>query len=284
MTGPATRILSTRSGLKLSATAWNGDRGGIILAHGGGQTRHAWRRTGMRLARQGYSVLAYDLRGHGESDWDGNGDYSLSRFRDDLCDVASVFDRPPIVVGASLGGISAMLAAGEAAASFAAVILVDVAPRIERVGSDRILGFMRRHIHQGFDSVAEAASAVSDYVPNRPKPVSHAGLEKYLRNSADGRLRWHWDPQILTEPDSIATVPLEHERLADAARRMAMPVMLVRGGHSQVVSLDSVAEFLTLVPHARYENLADAHHMIVGDENDSFTASLLDFIGSNTTA
>lgn len=274
--------INTRSGLKLGSTVWRGSGTGIILAHGGGQTRHAWRRTGAKLGAHGYTVIAYDLRGHGDSEWATGGDYSLARFRDDLCDVVLAFDHPPVVVGASLGGISAMLAAGETATAFAAVVLVDVTPRIEPAGSDQIVGFMLRHMHRGFASLAEAAEAISEYMPNRPKPSNHAGLSRYLRDCADGQLRWHWDPQVLTEPNSIAAAPLDYTRLAEAARRLTMPVMLVRGGHSQVVSRKSVEEFLDLVPHARYENLADAHHMIVGDDNDAFTISLLDFLAATT--
>lgn len=272
------RAIHTRSGLRLGATVWDGGGTGIILAHGGGQTRHAWKRTGALLGAQGYQVLAYDLRGHGESDWAKNGDYSLSRLRDDLSDVAATFTSEPVVVGASLGGISAMLSAGESGTAYRAVVLVDVTPLIEQVGSDQIVGFMVERMANGFASAQEAADAISAYLPNRPKPASTEGLKKYLRSSEDGRLRWHWDPQVMTDPNTVATASLEHARLVAAAGAMKMPVMLVRGGHSAVVSHAAVAEFLEAVPHARYRNLEDAHHMVVGDENDAFTTSIMEFI------
>jgi pimeloyl-ACP methyl ester carboxylesterase len=284
MTDPTEISFSTRSGLRLAATRWNGGGTGVILAHGGGQTRHAWRGTGAELGAQGYTVLAFDLRGHGESEWASDGDYSLSRFRDDLCDVATTFARPPIVIGASLGGISAMLAAGEALMALRAVVLVDVTPRIDQAGSDKIVAFMREHMERGFGSVEEAADIVAAYLPDRQKPANPEGLRKYLRQTADGRFRWHWDPQIMIEPNSVTTARLQYDRLMQAVRQMTMPALLVRGGHSDVVSPEAVKEFLAAAPQAQYQNLAGAHHMVVGDRNDAFTATILDFLVAEAAA
>jgi len=95
----------TRDGLRLAAdVAGDGARGVLILAHGGGQTRHSWVLAGKRLADRGWKTVTVDLRGHGDSDWAPDGDYRVERFAEDLIDIAATFPAKPALIGASLGG------------------------------------------------------------------------------------------------------------------------------------------------------------------------------------
>ena len=166
----------------------------VLLAHGGGQTRLAWRETAGRLAASGFFAVAVDLRGHGTSD--RAADYSLTAFRDDIVALAGRLGRPALV-GASLGGQSSLLAEGETDGGVGrALVLVDVAPTLEPGGVERIMAFMERHL-DGFSSLEEAVEAVIDYQPHRPARPEAAGLRRYLREGSDGRLYWHWDPAFL---------------------------------------------------------------------------------------
>ncbi len=134
----------------------------VILSHGGGQTRHSWGGTAQALAERGWYAVAYDHRGHGESDWSEEGLYELAHFALDMACLARSFDTPPIIVGASLGGMSAMLGAGEIQQSmFRAIVLVDVTPKLNFDGVMRIFDFMHEHIESGFASLDEAADAVA---------------------------------------------------------------------------------------------------------------------------
>src|SRR5258708_20610012 len=115
-----------------------GDVGGdasdppVILLHGGGQTRHSWHGAMHRFIAEGYFVVNLEARGHGDSDWATDGDYSLDRMVEDLMKVTATLANPPALVGASMGGITALAAVGESARQIAsALILVDGAPRIE---------------------------------------------------------------------------------------------------------------------------------------------------------
>ncbi|HEY3521096.1 MAG TPA: alpha/beta hydrolase, partial [Rhodanobacteraceae bacterium] len=102
--------------------------------------------------------------------------------------------------------------------------------------------------------------------------------EPLLRRGADGRLRWHWDPALL---DTIAHEGERHQpRLLAAARRIQVPVLLLSGGRSDVVSRDTIAEFMQLLPHARHVEIPEATHMLAGDANDTFTGAIQDFIRS----
>jgi pimeloyl-ACP methyl ester carboxylesterase len=123
----------------------------VVLLHGGGQTRHAWGGASAALARSNWRTVNIDLRGHGESDWAPDGVYDLDRFSTDVAAVAQQLHRP-VLVGASLGGLSSLLAIGEGRAPNAsALVLVDVAPRLEAQGVGRIRDFMAMGV-EGFES------------------------------------------------------------------------------------------------------------------------------------
>ncbi len=146
----------------------------------------------------------------------------------------------------------------------------------------RVLEFMRAR-PDGFASLDEAADAIAAYNPHRARPKDLAGLEKNLRLGADGRYRWHWDPALMRtwspeRHDADEAQRMTEERIA-AARRLRMPVLLVRGRASDVVSEEVAREFLALVPHARYADLA-AGHMVAGDRNDAFGRETVEFLRS----
>ena len=97
--------------LHLTADVFEGSgRGIVMLAHGGGQTRHSWAKTGKTLAERGWTAISLDLRGHGESDWSSEGDYQTHRFGEDLVAVAQAQAEKPHLIGASLGGIAGLIA------------------------------------------------------------------------------------------------------------------------------------------------------------------------------
>jgi pimeloyl-ACP methyl ester carboxylesterase len=180
-----------------------------------------------------------------------------------------------------MGGLLGLMAAGEAEVDrppFSALILVDITPRWETAGVERILGFMRAH-PDGFASYEEAASAIEAYLPHRRERKSEAQLKPLLRQDDQGRLRWHWDPALL-DGGLVQESERYQPRLFDAAARVQVPVLLLSGSRSDVVSSQTVEEFLRLVPHARHVSLADATHMVAGDANDAFTREIAHFMQS----
>jgi len=258
------------------------DNPGVLLAHGGGQTRHAWEDTTLMLAQQGWYAIALDARGHGDSGWHPQGNYQIEAFAEDLRIVAATFDVPPIMVGASLGGISGLIAEGESQDTvFASLILVDVALRHETIGSDRILSFMSEQMKEGFADFHEALEAIATYLPHRPRPTDHRGLEKNLRLGSDGRYYWHWDPKFLTFANDLKKkITTNSSRFIRAARSLRIPTLLVRGQMSDVLSKDGAKEFLEFVPHAKLVDVQDAGHMIAGDRNELFSNSIISFLKS----
>jgi pimeloyl-ACP methyl ester carboxylesterase len=270
--------LSGLAGLRLRAAAFGAEGAPpVLLLHGGGQTRHAWGGTAEALAEDGWGPLAVDLRGHGESDWAPDGDYAFESFAADVAALARACPSPPVLVGASLGGIASLLAVGYHAAPARALVLVDVAPRIELAGAQRIMAFMTAQ-PEGFASLEEVADAVAGYLPHRERPRDLGGLAKNLRRGDDGRLRWHWDPRFMTGDGPRVAGGDYTERMDGAARALRIPTLLVRGRLSDLLSEAGAQHFLELVPHARYADVSGAGHMVAGDRNDRFTRAVRDFL------
>ena len=255
-----------------------------LLLHGGGQTRHAWSATGKRLAERGLRAWSIDQRGHGDSDWIPGGAYAFADFGRDVIAVSDAIaaeaGRRPIAIGASLGGLASMLAEGRLRpGTLSGLVLVDVTPRLDRGGVERIISFMSDRMHEGFATVEEAADAIAGYLPHRKRPDNLDGLSKNLRLHEDGRYRWHWDPAFISAwaHDDRTPADIEGELIA-AAAALKLPVLLVRGARSELVTDAHVEEFLELVPHASHADVKGAGHMVAGDRNDAFADEVLGFL------
>ena len=221
---------------------------------------------------------ALDQRGHGASGRSPSGHYEPGRFAEDLVEIATTFEQPPVVVGASLGGLAALLAEGVLAPGlFAGIVLVDITPRQEREGVNRIVSFMLDRAVEGFGSLDEAADAVAAYQPHRNRPRDHSGLQKNLRLDADGRWRWHWDPELFNSDNGLHAAQ-EPGRFVAAAAQLTLPTLLVRGKLSDLVSEETAQEFLELVPHAQFVDVSGAGHMVAGDRNDRFCDAVVEFL------
>ncbi len=266
-------------GIHLVADVWGDDEAWpVLLMHGGGQTRHAWGSAASALAAGGWQAVSLDLRGHGDSEWALNGDYSFSAFAADCVAVADQLGRPPVLVGASLGGVAAMLAEGGSDRVVSTgLVVVDITHRSNPEGIQRIRDFMSSGLG-GFASLDDAADAIAAYTPNRPKRMNPAGLMKVLRQRRDGRWYWHWDPKFLEH--GRTEVPREDfQALFEAAlRNIKVPTLLVRGLLSDVVTEEGVQDFLEQIPGAKLVDVGEAAHMVAGDQNDVFSRAVIDFL------
>jgi pimeloyl-ACP methyl ester carboxylesterase len=271
-------------GLTLVADEWNGpssgvsdvatDRPSILMLHGGGQNRHSWKNTGQVLADHGFHVVALDSRGHGDSDRSPDADYDVETLAADVMAVLDTIGRPVILIGASMGGLTGILVADRAGPErVTRLVLVDVVPRFEKNGSARIRDFMFSGLH-GFATLDEAADAVAAYLPHRTRPRSPEGLKKNLR-LRDGRWYWHWDPAFMTKPGDDPE--LRTENFERAAADLTIPVLLIRGKLSDVVSPEGVEHFLENVPNAEFVELSGAGHTAAGDDNDAFSDVVVTF-------
>lgn len=269
-------------GIRIAGDSW-GDPNGplVLLLHGGGQTRHAWKGAGETLGAAGYHAVAFDARGHGDTDWSPDGIYSQDIMVRDLESViAALGKRRPVLVGASMGGGTSLIATGERHVDATALVLVDIAPRIEASGVQNIHDFMNQK-PEGFNTLEEVAEAIGNYQPHRKRPRNLDGLAKNVRLGADGKYHWHWDPAMRTgRRDS--DVERRTVRLEACAANLDLPVLLVRGGLSDLLSEEGAQAFLKLCPKAEYVSVSGAAHMVAGDRNDIFATSVIEFLGRVT--
>lgn len=258
------------------------DARAVVFLHGGGQTRRSWGRAAARVARRGWQAVTVDMRGHGESDWSPDGDYRVSSFAADVGEILDQLPPRPVLVGASLGGLTSMLPAGELARGIAAaVVLVDIVPDMDPSGAERIHAFMADRMVEGFGSLDEVADMITEFNPHRPRPADLDGLRNNLRRRGD-RWYWHWDPQFID--GTAARSPLE---VADTDRLHAavatiladgVPVLLVRGQVSDLVNQERAAAFLARFPQIEFVDVEGAGHMVAGDRNDVFADAVLGFL------
>ena len=267
--------------IKIAADVWGSNNQElVILLHGGGQTRHAWGDTGKKLAEAGYHSVALDLRGHGDSEWHADGDYSIRAYKDDLVSIINEIGKPARLVGASLGGMASLVLAGDEINSdlCTALIMVDIGIYPDPVGSDRIVSFMLSG-EKGFDSLENVAKSISNYLPHRKKPKDLEGLKKNLRLKSDGRYYWHWDPRFIRRRPGSRDRRYFDLQLK-AAEKVTIPTLLIRGALSDVVTMEDVDYFLSVISHAKFVEIENAAHIIAGDRNDIFAEEAIKFLKS----
>jgi non-heme chloroperoxidase len=249
----------------------------VILMHGGGQTRHAWKGTGQKLADANFYAISMDLRGHGDSDWvDSEVGYTEAELAADLvCVIKELKLNKPVLVGASLGGMAALTAIGFEMTEAGALVLVDIVPGFTKSGAARVLQFMAMGA-KGFDSLDEIKAIVKTYQSHRKSSHKSDGLSKNVRLGDDGRYYWHWDPAFLKR--SADDFLLVQDALKECAKNINVPTLLVRGGLSDLLTDEGAQEFLKSCPQADYTNVTDAAHMVAGDRNDIFTEAVISFL------
>ena len=188
----------------------------VLLLHGGGQNRHAWKNTGERLAAEGHRVLALDARGHGDSAWCPDGQYDMRHFGDDVLTLVDRLGSQPTVVGASMGGLSAIDAQGRTPDRqlFRAVVLVDVTPEMEPDGVRRIMAFMQAH-PEGFATLDDARAYAR--VVNDADPTFDVYVVEMYKWCA-----WHPDPALIADTvytdRKLAELVSEHKKAQSSAR------------------------------------------------------------------
>ncbi len=255
----------------------------VVFLHGGGQTRRSWARAAAAVAKRGWQAITVDFRGHGESDWSEEGDYRVTALAGDVMEVLHQLPPRPVLVGASLGGFTSMLLAGELYPGMArAVVLVDVVPDIDESGAARIHDFMNDRMTSGFDSLDEVADAIAAYNPHRPRPSDLDGLRTNLRER-DGRWYWHWDPKFIDGTSTLPPVEVtEVDRMHAAVAAIVadgVPMLLVRGQMSDLVTKERADEFLARFPEVEFVDVRGAGHMVAGDRNDLFADAVAEFLG-----
>ena len=277
---PITERLVTPSGVTVEYDLWGEiKKDEILLLHGGGQTRHSWNATAEKITQVDGCAITMDLRGHGDSDWSHGGDYELSDFSEDVAFLIDTLEIQPSLVGASLGGLVGIYLEGRySPGSISALVLVDIVPNINVLGAEKIKDFMLEHSKTGFTSLSEVADILSEYNPHREKSSDLEGLKKNLRKRGE-KWFWHWDPLFISSERGKENPDMRNpELLNELCSNISVPMLLVRGKLSDLVTEIQVREFLERFPEASFADVSGAGHMVVGDKNDAFANEVIEFL------
>lgn len=246
----------------------------IILIHGGGQSRSAWRGAARRFAEAGYHAICIDLRGHGDSDWAPDGNYAFERYIADMASIVGELGQRAVLVGASLGGHVAMMTASARPDLVLALALADVTPWVDEDFADGIRNAMRSAA-EGFDNVDEAALMVARLRGTEPRS-DNRGLLAFLDEREDGRLYWRWDPRFIQ--DHFVRHGGEGGMFARAAAKLQVPTLLMKAEFSTIVTWDQVDYFRKALPSLTCEEIKGVGHMVTGDDNDSYAEAVLRYL------
>lgn len=277
--GPKAVTFEGSGKIHIVGDVWGDDNDPVVLfLHGIGQTRHAWARVAKQIAREHWRCVLIDLRGHGESDWDPGHDYSLNAMAADCVSVIRQLGVPPVIVGASLGGLIGLYAEGTSKRPLASgLVLVDISLGTNHAAADRIRNFMLSGF-DGFDSLEQAASAIAEYRQSpQTRAASSQGLRRVLRER-DGRWYWHWDPALVRQ----FTMTNDSGRMGELRQTplepIGIPTLVLRGGKSDVITESGITELVQIAPDAEIIEIPDASHMIAGDQNDAFGTAVMAFL------
>ncbi len=247
----------------------------VLFLHGGGLTAHTWDLVCLAL-RADYRCLAPDLRGHGDSEWSPEMDYGIEAHRGD---VAALIDHLVldglVLVGMSLGGLTALAYGGRHAARLAALVIVDVGPETRPEGARRIAEFIAAPAE--FDSVEDVVERALAFNPRRDARLLRRSLQHNLRRLPNGKLTWKHDRRHRAHFDAEEWARRRHA-LWDDVPRITCPTLVVRGGRSDVFHDEDAAKLAAALPRGAWVRVEDAGHTVQGDNPRALVAELRRFL------
>jgi len=241
----------------------------LLLLHGGAQTAHSWDEVAPDLARD-HHVLALDQRGHGDTDWAPDGRYRREDFVGDVRRFLDDREWPAAtIIALSLGGLNAIAFAATHPERVTGLIVVDVTPTINEAGGKAIAAQLGM---REFASFEEAVARAQAFNPLRSAENIRTRLGHALRQTADGRWAYKFDPGI-----GSGGLETDFERLWEQVRQIRCPTLLVRGAQSAILSREAAARFVRELPGSTVVELPGAGHSVMGDNPSGFLAAVRPF-------
>jgi esterase len=242
----------------------------VVLLHGGNQSAHSWDLVSLHLADR-YHVLALDQRGHGDSEWSRESDYSLeARAADALGFIEDQEIRSPVVIGHSMGGMVTMRLALEAPDVARALVLVDIGPELSAKGVGTVHDFVVRNVE--FDDLDEFLDRVAAYDRYRSREHIARTVKYNMLQRADGKYVSKADHRQIPGP---ASAPIA---LSDTGA-LRCPVLVVRGGESDVLEADAAERFVAALPNGRLVTVPGVGHNVHGGNTPGFLDVVDPFLG-----
>jgi pimeloyl-ACP methyl ester carboxylesterase len=267
------RWVQVAPGRRLSALVWGTSEPELVLLHGGGQNAHTWDTAALALCRP---LVAVDLPGHGHSD--DAAESTTLRPRAFADEIAAVIDQlapeARLVVGMSLGGLTAIAVAARHPHLVRKLAVIDVTPGVDRTKASDIVSFLAGP--ESFASFEEILERTIRFNPTRSESSLRRGVLHNAVQRGDGR--WVWRHQRSSRPVYDTETSLDFGGLWNDLAAVTAPVLLVTGGSSSVVDNADRATFRQHQPDARIEQVDGAGHSIQGDRPVELTRLLARFL------
>ena len=249
----------------------NPDAPTIVLLHGGHQSAHSWDLVSLHLARR-YHVLALDQRGHGDSEWPRDVEYSNNDMSLDAeAFINALGLHKPVLIGHSMGGRNSLLLTKRNPSLLNALVIVDVGPEVSPRGREVIAGFVQTN--QEFDNLEHFVENVRKYDPYRSREHIERTVKYNMLQRADGKFVSKCDSTPRRLGLIRGTGPLDNITLDDA-RRFDLPVLLVRGANSNILAPDAAERFRDALPLGRLATVPDCGHNVHGQNTKGFITAL----------
>ena len=246
----------------------------IVMLHGGSQQAHSWDFVSLPLS-ENYHIIAMDQRGHGDSDWADGGDYSVEAHQGDIDGFINALGLDGFhLIGHSMGGRNSYVWASRNSAKLRSLVIVDTGPVAQSRGRNRIQNF--RELPDELDSFEEFADRVQEYT-GRTREQTLGALKYSIRERADGKWTWKYDKLLRTPgQQGPAWTP---DQLWAAVAQITCPVLVVRGGNSDIFADETMQEMQQVIPNCQTVTVPDAGHLVAGDNPVDFLVALHTFYG-----
>jgi pimeloyl-ACP methyl ester carboxylesterase len=250
----------------------------ILFLHGGALTAHTWDLCCLAL-RDKFHCIALDQRGHGDSDWAPDANYSIVAQREDVRGFADQLGLDRFVlVGMSMGAINALAFANHYPEKLSALVLIDAGPGVRRPGSRRIRDFVNGGAEPAsLDAIIERALAFN---PRRDPKILRRSLMHNLRQGPDGNWSWKYDRRRFQQMDRDAHVA-ERRGLAEGLAKITCPTLVVRGAESDVFHEEDAERLAQRLPNGRYVTIPRAGHTVQGDNPKGLVVELRRFLAKD---
>ena len=262
-------------GLRFHYVEWGAaEQPPLLCLHGITQTAHSWDEVAAELSSD-YRVLSFDQRGHGDSDWAPDGDYTRHTQAADVDVISAALGLPPFVLaGMSMGGINAITFTARHPETVRALIIVDVSPEIQVRGVENIRSFIQAPDElDSFDAFVERAR---QFNPRRSIENIRSRLTHNLKQLPNGKWTWKYDKALRSGKRSFQASALLN--LWDDVRAIRCPTLIIKGGDSDILSAESAAKLQAAIPRSRLAVVPGAGHSVMGDNPEAFVAAVRGFL------
>lgn len=265
------------NGLRFHYLDWgNAGKPQMLLLHGFAQQCHSWDFVALAFTDR-FHVVALDLRGHGDSDWAPDGDYSPETQQNDIKGVVNELGlKNFVLMGLSMGGRNSFTYASNNPEEVRAVVIVDAGPENQRAGTQNIRRFVQQD--DELDSIDAFVDRVMEYNPRRDPVQLRGSLAHNLKELPNGKWTWKYDKALRGGNRRMGQDPEMTQRLWGYLENLACPTLVVKGDQSDIMASETAEEMQRRIPNGRLATVSNAGHLVMGDNPAGFEAAVTEFL------